>query len=87
MFPVATTSSRRGVRRQVGAAEDAVLAYHDPILIVRDAGDLIVGRSVPVRQLGGVQRVVPGVDELTGEALGKLSVYQESHAAPRGVTR
>lgn len=73
--------------QQVGVPKVAVLADHDPILLVREAVDLLVGRSVPVRQLGGVYGVVPSLYQLTGEALGELCVYQEPHAAPRGVTR
>ena len=73
--------------QQVGVSEVAVLADHDPILLVREAVDLLIGRSVPLRQLGGVHGVVSCVCQLTREPLGQLCVDQESHAAPSGVTR
>lgn len=73
--------------QQVGVPEVAVLADHDPILLVREAVDLLVGRSVPLRQVGGVHHVVASLCQLTGKPLGELCVYQEPHAAPSGVTR
>src|SRR5699024_11755277 len=49
--------------------------------------DFGVWRAVVIWQLRCVQRIVPGVIEVTCKSCGKLGVDEEFHAAPSGTTR
>lgn len=73
--------------QQVRVTEVAILRDDNATFLVRKLSEPLVGGVVTVRQLGGVQHVVTGAAQLSGESLRQLRVDQESHAVLSGTTR
>lgn len=73
--------SSRPTARQVTDDEISVLRDDHPIVRVRYTGDFAVGRSVALRQVEGMERVVATRRKEADKAARKLRVDEELHAA------
>ena len=78
--------SPRGSRQQVAVSEISILGDHNSIAAIRNFGDSGIGRAVAFRQLRRVQRIVSRTAQEPRKPGGQLSVDEELHAAPSGIT-
>lgn len=60
--------------------EVSVFGHDDPVFAAGDRPDLGVGRPVTLRQVDGVDGVVPVSQEGKSEQAGTMGIQQESHA-------
>ena len=87
---VACRNDQETLRRapqKMGVPEVSIFANHNPTIFVSDSSNFRVRGSIRVRQLNGVNRVVPSGAKKLGKADWKLGINQEFHAALKGVTR
>ena len=89
MFPVATTNNRRGEIAKKWPSRKKILIvrhYHTAAAVgeLRDPG---VCAAVAVRESRCVHGGMPSLVQETSEPSGQLSVDEELHAAPSGITR
>lgn len=70
----------RLVGEQEGVDEVSILGDHDASITYRDGVDLGIRRMISLRQIQGVERIVPHFAQPIGQSAGELSIDQELHA-------